>query len=80
MDRRDIAKSHLDDAGRLQDLKRYVRFQAKVSVIDILLSNDTLEARQRIRAKRRVKSSSWSVAMTLMRWAEMPTSSRGRHG
>jgi hypothetical protein len=58
MARRDIAKSHLDDAGRLQDLKRYVRFQAKVSVIDILLSNDTLETRQRIRAKRRVKSSS----------------------
>ena len=56
--RRDIAKSHLDDAGRLQDLKRYVRFQAKVSVNDILLSNDTLESRRRIRAKRRVKSSS----------------------
>jgi hypothetical protein len=58
MDRRDMAKSHLDDAGRLQGLRRYVRFQAKISVIDILLSNDTLEARQRIRAKRQVKSSS----------------------
>jgi hypothetical protein len=58
VERRDVAKSHFDDMGRLQDLKRYVRFQAKISVIDILLSNDTLEARQRIRAKRQVKSSS----------------------
>jgi hypothetical protein len=53
--RRDMAKSRLDDAGRLQDFKRYVRFQAKVSVIDILLRNDTLKASLCIRSKRQVK-------------------------
>jgi hypothetical protein len=55
---RDHAKARFAVSGRIRDLKRCVRLDAKIGFLNILLSDDTLKARQRIRAARLVKASS----------------------
>ena len=58
IENRDVAKKRVDVNGRMQDFELYVLFEAKISVLNILLSDDTLRARQRIRAARLVKAAS----------------------
>jgi hypothetical protein len=53
---RDYAKRRFDVSGRMRDLKWCVCLDAKIGFLDILLSDDILRARQRIRAARLVKA------------------------
>jgi hypothetical protein len=55
---RDYAKRRFDVSGRMRDLKRCVRLDAKIGFLNILLSDDILRACQRIRAARLVKAAS----------------------
>jgi hypothetical protein len=55
---RDYAKRRFDVSGRMRDLKQCVRLDAKIGFLNMLLSDDTLRARQRIRAARLVKAAS----------------------